>query len=215
MCKKLREHAPLVRRLALAQLAKLSANVELDDLIQVGMIGLHDALERWQDTGQAQFESYAITRIKGAMLDECRRGDLIPREVRRKLCAVDATAQLLAHKHSRRPTDSETAEAMDMPVREYQQLISQGGYMVPLEDDHDMPDESANPQDRLQSYRLHKALVKALDSLPDRERFAMSMYYEHNMKLRKIGVVLGVTESRVSQMLRDISLGLREQLHDH
>jgi len=211
---RLREHAPLVRRLALQQLAKVSANVELDDLIQVGMIGLYDALQRWQDTGQAQFETYATTRIRGAMLDEIRRGDHVPREVRKQLRHAELTGQRITHELGRRATDSEAAEALGMPLDEYQQLISQGGGTVSLED-HDMADESANPQNRLQSYRLHKALVDALESLPARDRFAMSMYYEHDMRLREIAVVLGITEGRVSQLLRDISMRLREQLNEH
>ncbi|MGE8590688.1 MAG: sigma-70 family RNA polymerase sigma factor, partial [Alcaligenes sp.] len=130
------EYAPLVRKLALQLLARLPASVELDDLIQAGMIGLLDAVRRYQETADAQFETYATTRIRGAMLDELRGQDWLPRSVRTKARKIEQAIQQLEQRLMRAPSEAEIAAQLEMPIEEYQSLLhdAQGVQIVHYED---------------------------------------------------------------------------------
>jgi len=203
----LKQYSPLVRRLAHQMIAKLPANVEIDDLIQVGMIGLNDAMSRF-DAGQGvQFETFATQRIRGAMLDELRGSDWMSRGGRRQQREIETAVHKLEQKLGRAPQESEIAEAMGMSLTQYQEVLGKvrGTQLVYLEDmsgdeggddylDRHVVNEEANPLAMLQDHRMREALVEAIKHLPEREQYVMSMYYEHDMNLKEIAAVLGVTE---------------------
>ena len=220
----LKQYSPLVRRLAHQMIAKLPANVELDDLIQVGMIGLNDALGRFDANQGVQFETFATQRIRGAMLDELRGGDWMSRGDRRQQRAIESAVHKLEQKLQRAPNESEIADEMGMLLADYQELLGKvrGTQLFYLEDlsgedgddflDRHVADEGANPLDMLEDQRMREALVEAIGKLPEREQHVMSMYYEHDMNLKEIAAVLGVTESRVCQLHSQSIARLRSKL---
>ncbi|HSN33661.1 MAG TPA: RNA polymerase sigma factor FliA [Ideonella sp.] len=221
----LKQYSPLVRRLAHQMIAKLPANVELDDLIQVGMIGLTDALSRF-DAGQGvQFETFATQRIRGAMLDELRGSDWMSRGSRKQAREIEAAVHRLEQRLGRAPSESEIAAEMGLALADYQELLGKvrGTQLVYLEDmrgdegdqdylDRHVGDADANPLAQLQDRRMREALVAAIKSLPEREQYVMSMYYEHDMNLKEIAAVLKVTESRVCQLHSQCVARLRVKL---
>lgn len=223
----LKQYSPLVRRLAHQMIAKLPANVELDDLIQVGMIGLHDALGRF-DTGQGvQFETFATQRIRGAMLDELRGSDWMSRGNRRQQREIEAAVHRLEQRLGRPPLEGEIAQEMELSISDYRDLLTKvrGTQLVYLEDmsgdegsddflDRHVAQEDANPLAQLQDHRMREALVKAIKNLPEREQFVMSMYYEHDLNLKEIAAVLKVTESRVCQLHSQSIARLRAKLRE-
>jgi len=223
----IRQYSPLVRRLAHQMIAKLPANVEIDDLIQVGLIGLTDALSRFDVSQGVQFETFATQRIRGAMLDELRGSDWLSRGTRRQQRDIERAVHKLEQKLGRAPHESEIAIEMGISLVEYQELLGKvrGTQLVYLEDmsgdegdedflDRHMVDESNNPMAMLQDHRMRVALVGAIKNLPEREQFVMSMYYEHDMNLKEIAAVLKVTESRVCQLHSQAIARLRVKLRD-
>ncbi|HMM86273.1 RNA polymerase sigma factor FliA [Azohydromonas sp.] len=223
----LKQYSPLVRRLAHQMIAKLPANVEIDDLIQVGMIGLNDALGRFDAAQGVQFETFATQRIRGAMLDELRGSDWMSRGNRRQQRSIETAVHKLEQKLGRAPNESEIAAEMGLSLGEYQELLGKvrGTQLVYLEDmsgddgddsylDRHVADEDANPMGLLQDRRMREALVAAIKNLPEREQFVMSMYYEQDMNLKEIAAVLGVTESRVCQLHSQSIARLRAKLRD-
>jgi RNA polymerase sigma factor for flagellar operon FliA len=222
----LKQYSPLVRRLAHQMIAKLPANVELDDLIQVGMIGLSDALSRFDAAQGVQFETFATQRIRGAMLDELRGNDWMSRGDRRHQRSIEAAVHKLEQRHGRAPSEGEIAREMGLSLSDYQELLGKvrGTQLIYLEDmsgdegdddyldRHVAADSDANPIARLQDQRMREALVEAIKNLPEREQYVMSMYYEHDMNLKEIAAVLGVTESRVCQLHSQSIARLRTRL---
>lgn len=206
--------APLVRRLAFQMMARLPASVQVDDLIQNGMIGLLDASARFEDGLGAQFETYAVQRIRGAMLDGLRENDTLPRGMRREMRRVEAVLHQLEHRHGRHPTEIELAAALEIPLAEYQKLLTEarGHQLVYLEDlsggdeegedflDRHVASPTPDPLALLEEAGLQKTLASALSHLPEREKMAMALYYEEDLNLKEIGEVMGVTESRVCQL---------------
>jgi RNA polymerase sigma factor for flagellar operon FliA len=223
----LKQYSPLVRRLAHQMIAKLPANVEIDDLIQVGMIGLSDALTRFDSAQGVQFETFATQRIRGAMLDELRGSDWMSRGDRRHQRSIEAAVHKLEQKFGRAPSESEIAKEMGLTLTDYQELLGKvrGTQLVHLEDmsgddgdddylDRHVIDESANPLSLLNDHRMREALVEAIKNLPEREQYVMSMYYEHDMNLKEIAAVLKVTESRVCQLHSQSIARLRSRLRE-
>ena len=224
----IRQHAPLVRRIAHHMISKLPPNVELDDLIQVGMIGLADALSRYESSQGVQFETFASQRIRGAMLDELRDNDWMSRSSRKGQKDIEQTLRRLEQRLGRAPRESEIAEAMDLSLEEYQSLLGRvrGTQLVYLEDftgedgdesflDRYVADSSADPLAMLRDHRLRAALVQAIENLPEREKYVMGMYYEHDMNLKEIAAVLEVTESRVCQLHSQAIARLRTKMRTH
>jgi RNA polymerase sigma factor for flagellar operon FliA len=209
----LKQYSPLVRRLAHQMIAKLPANVEIDDLIQVGMIGLTDALSRF-DAGQGvMFETFATQRIRGAMLDELRGADWMSRGNRKHQRDIETALHRLEQKLGRAPSEGEIAKEMGVSLAEYQDLLNKvrGTQLIYLEDmsgedgdndylDRHVVEQGSDPLARLADHRMRQALVDAIKNLPEREQYVMSMYYEEDMNLKEIAAVLGVTESRVCQL---------------
>jgi RNA polymerase sigma factor for flagellar operon FliA len=223
----LKQFSPLVRRLAHQMIAKLPANVEIDDLIQVGMIGLNDALARFDPSQGVQFETFATQRIRGAMLDELRGSDWMSRGDRRHQRMIETAVHKLEQKLGRAPSETEIAAEMGMKLTDYQELLGKvrGTQLVYLEDmsgddgdedflDRHMVDTDANPLGRLSDRKMREALVAAIENLPQREQYVMSMYYEHDMNLKEIAAVLGVTESRVCQLHSQSIARLRTRMRE-
>ena len=224
----LKQYSSLVRRLAHQMIAKLPANVEIDDLIQVGMIGLADALSRFDADQGVQFETFATQRIRGSMLDELRGNDYLSRGTRKQQRTIESAVHKLEQKLGRAPAESEIAREMGTTLVEYQELLGKvrGTQLVYLEDlsgdegDNDFLDRHVGTQDtsplaRLQDHRMREALVEAIKVLPEREQYVMSMYYEHDMNLKEIAAVLKVTESRVCQLHSQSIARLRVKLRTH
>jgi len=227
----IRQYVPLVRRLAHHMIAKLPANVELDDLIQVGMIGLSDALTRYEASQGVQFETFATQRIRGAMLDELRESDWMSRSSRKSQKDIEKAVQRLEQKLGRSPLESEIAVELDMTLADYQSLLSKvrGTQLVYLEDmsrgngdedegfleRHEVAESGTDPMALLRDQRLRSSLVSAIQSLPEREQYIMGMYYEHDMNLKEIAAVLGVTESRVCQLHSQSIARLRAKMRSH
>jgi RNA polymerase sigma factor FliA len=223
----LKQYSTLVRRLAHQMIAKLPANVEINDLIQVGMIGLNDALSRFDLAQGVQFETFATQRIRGAMLDELRGSDWMSRGDRRHQRSIESAVHRLEQRLGRAPHESEIAAEMGLTLQDYQELLGKvrGTQLVYLEDmsgddgdedylDRHVVDEAANPLGRLADRKMREALVAAIENLPEREQFVMSMYYEHDMNLKEIAAVLGVTESRVCQLHSQSIARLRTRLRE-
>jgi RNA polymerase sigma factor for flagellar operon FliA len=225
----LKEHAPLVKRLAYQLRAKLPSSVEVDDLIQAGMIGLLDAVNRYEESHGAQFETYAVQRIRGSMLDELRSTDWLPRNLRQNMRKIEVAMSALQQKLGRMPTELEVAKSMKMTLAEYQDLLSEssGHQLIYYEDYHDddehdsfldrfCADVSGDPLSGLLQDGFRDALITAIDSLPAREKLLMGLYYEQELNLKEIGAVMGVSESRVcqlhSQAVARIRSSLRSQL---
>ncbi len=221
------QYSPLVRRLAHQMVAKLPANVEVDDLIQVGLIGLTDALSRFDAAQGVQFETFATQRIRGAMLDELRGGDWMSRGTRRQQREIEAAVHKVEQRLGRAPSEAEIAAEMGLALADYQELLGKvrGTQLVYLEDmsgddgdedflDRHVADEASNPLHLLQDHRMREALVAAIKNLPEREQFVMSMYYEHDMNLKEIAAVLKVTESRVCQLHSQSIARLRVKLRE-
>ena len=217
-------YGPMVRRVAAQMIARLPANVELDDLIQAGMIGLFDALSRYQSDQGAQFETFAMQRVRGAMLDELRGADWLPRSVRRNQREIEAAIRRLEQRLHRVPGEREIAAELGVELEAYQAMLgdSRGLHLVSL-DDVD-PDENAleqpgpqageSPLAMLRDDRFRAALVAQIERLPEREQLIMGLYYEQELSLKEIGAVLGVTESRVSQLHSQAVSRLRAGLAD-
>ena len=228
----IRQHVPLVRRLAHHMIAKLPPNIELDDLIQVGMIGLTEALSRFETAQGVQFETFDTQRIRGAMLDELREGDWMSRSSRKSQKDIEKAVQRVEQKLGRSPLESEIAAEMDLSLPDYQNLLGKvrGTQLVYLEDltrssedgeesfleRHDVPDnDGADPMELLRDQRMRTALAKAIEALPEREQYIMGMYYQHDMNLKEIAAVLGVTESRVCQLHSQSIARLRAKMRSH
>ena len=226
----IRQHVPLVRRIALHMIAKLPPNVELDDLIQVGMIGLAEALSRFESEQGVQFDTFASQRIRGAMLDELREGDWMSRSSRKSQKDIEHALNRLEQRLGRSPQESEIAAELGMALDDYQSLLGKvrGTQLVYLEDmggsdadgsddylDRHVADAGADPFALLRDQRLRLALVDAIKNLPEREQYVMGMYYEHDMNLKEIAAVLGVTESRVCQLHSQAIASLRTKMRAH
>ncbi len=218
------QHAALVKRIAYHLIARLPQTVDVEDLIQAGMIGLLDASHQFDSAQGASFETYAGIRIRGAMLDEIRRNDWAPRSVHRKAREISSTMQLIEQEKGRNATDSEVAQAMGLDINEYyQQLQDSTGHQLFSLDEFTANDEaqahpiSSNlpaPDEEVQQDDFQLAMAQAINTLPERERLLMSLYYNDELNLKEIGEVLGVSESRVSQIHSQTVIRLRSKLRD-
>jgi RNA polymerase sigma factor for flagellar operon FliA len=220
----LTEYAPLVKRIAHHMMAKLPASVEIDDVIQTGMLGLLDAVKRYEESHGAQFETYAAQRIRGAILDGLRQADWLPRSFRRDLRRIEAAIGKLEQRLGRAPTEHEVAAELGMPLADYQKMLQEArGYqLISFEDfnhsdgedylDRHCEDRTANPLDALLDRKLRERLVQGIAGLPEREKVVMGLYYEEELNFREIGETLGVSESRICQLHSQAIARLRSQI---
>lgn len=202
-------HADLVRRIAHHLAARLPASVEVDDLVQAGMLGLIEAARNFDSDQGASFETYASIRIRGAMIDEIRKGDWTPRSVHRRTREAAEVTRQIEQTTGRAATGAEVAQALGLGAEEYARLLEDAvsGQVLSLDshiDDHGEPNVAAgaaySPERRLQAAEFRQALAEAIGQLPEREQLVLSLYYEQEMNLREVGAVLGVSESRVCQI---------------
>ncbi|MDQ7988989.1 MAG: RNA polymerase sigma factor FliA [Candidatus Dactylopiibacterium sp.] len=217
-------YAPLVKRIAYHLMAKLPASVQVDDIIQNGMMGLLDAIGRYEEGLGAQFETYAVQRIRGAMLDGLRENDWLPRSLRREMRRIEVAVHTLEQQNGRQPTERELADQLGMDLGEYQRMLQEArGYqLVYFEDFNEEEDDNyldrhivgagADPLALLEDFDMRQVLVQAIDDLPEREKMVMGLYYEEDMNLREIGEVLGVSESRVCQLHSQAIARLRSRI---
>src|SRR3954454_3678075 len=222
-------YSPLVKFVAGRTGARLPSHVDQADLISYGMIGLIEAMERFEPDRQIRFETFAMQRIRGAIIDELRSLDWVPRSVRSRAREIETAQAKLEHELQRAPTEAELAEKLGVTEDELQQSLLEianssvyaldelwaisdsSGDQVSLLDT--IPDESAaDPQEALDSSEVKDRLAEAIGSLPEREQLVVALYYYEHLTLREIGEVLGVTESRVSQLHTKAVMRLKSHL---
>jgi RNA polymerase sigma factor for flagellar operon FliA len=217
-----RRHAELVKRIAYHLAGRLPSSVEVADLIQAGMLGLLEAAANYTADRGASFETYAGIRIRGAMLDALRKLDWAPRSVHRKARAAAAAMRELEGETGREAQDDEVAGRMGVSLDEYYKVVQDAAScrLVSLNDsgnDDESPltraaDDSADPFREIADADFRKALVLAIDELPEREKLVMSLYYDDELNLKEIGAVLKVTESRVCQLHGQALVRLKARL---
>ena len=214
-------HAPLVKRIARHLSARMPASVQLDDLVQSGMIGLLEAARKFDVDKGASFETFSGIRIRGAMLDEIRRGDWGPRSVYRSSRRVSEAARTVEARLGRDSRDAEVAAEMDISMDEYFKILKdlRGCRLFSFEEMFDSDESrflrrshSNVPEFDLEVARFRKALSTAIKTLSEREQLVLSLYYEKELNLKEIGNTLGVSESRVSQIHSQAALRLRARL---
>jgi RNA polymerase sigma factor for flagellar operon FliA len=204
------KHAPLVKRIACHLINRLPASVQLEDLIQAGMIGLLEASRNYDECQGASFETYAGIRIRGSMLDEIRKNDWAPRSVHRKARMVAEAVRNIEHANGRDARDTEIAETLEITLEEYYKILQDNSYhkVLSVEDMglgeesllDNLSDNAPGILDGLQKDDMQRIIAEAVASLPERERLVMALYYDEELNLREIGAVMGVSESRVSQI---------------
>jgi len=217
-----RRHAELVKRIAYHLAGRLPSSVEVADLIQAGMLGLLEAAANYTADRGASFETYAGIRIRGAMLDALRKLDWAPRSVHRKARAAAAAIRELEAETGNEAQDTAIAQRMGVTLDDYYKVVQDAAScrLVSLNDmpgDDESPmartaDNSADPFREIVDADFRKALVLAIDELPEREKLVMSLYYDDEMNLKEIGAVLKVTESRVCQLHGQALVRLKARL---
>lgn len=224
-------YSPLVKYVSGRMASGLPAHVDEADLISYGLVGLISAISRFEPEREIKFETYAITRIKGAIIDELRSLDWVPRSVRARARAIERANSKLEHRLQRAPSDEEMALELEMTVQEFQDALLQisnstvaaldelwtvsdaSGDQVSLLDTLQDP-RAEDPAAAMDQTELKDRVADAIARLPEREKLVVALYYYENLTLREIGEVLGVTESRISQLHTKAVLRLRGRLTD-
>jgi len=220
-------YTPLIKYIATRLASRLPPHVALDDLISCGIIGLIDAIDKFDLSKNVQFKTYAEFRIKGAMLDELRALDWVPRSVRSKITNLENTYSQLEKKLGRPANDEEMAGAMNLPLEGFHKLLDEtkavtfmdiellkqrapevGGASI----SELFEDTGYDPFSALSFAQIRDLVAKAISELPEKEKFTVSLYYFEELTMKEIGQVLGYTESRISQMHSKAVLRLRSKL---
>jgi RNA polymerase sigma factor FliA len=217
-------YAPLVKRIAHHLLARLPASVLLEDLLQAGMLGLIEAHGKFDATKGASFETFAGIRIRGSMIDEIRRGDWVPRSVHKNARSIAAAIKGIEQDTGRDARDTEVAEKLGVEVEDYRQMLMDvsNGHMMDFDglgvtEDYfsqGLSESSMTPLERIQKEDFRNSLADAITSLPEREKLVLALYYDEELNLKEIGEVLGVSESRISQINSQAMLRLQSRLKD-
>lgn len=216
-------HAPLVKRIACHLINRLPACVQLEDMVQAGMIGLLEASGKYDETQGASFETYAGIRIRGSMLDEIRKNDWAPRSVHRKAREVAEAVREIENEFGRDARDIEIAETLDMSLGEYYKILQDNSYHKVLSVDDtsvvtgesmldNLSDNAPGILDGMHKDDMQRLLSEAIAGLPERERLVMALYYDEELNLREIGAVMGVSESRVSQIHSQAIIRLQSRM---
>ena len=216
------EHEQLVKRIAFHLMSRLPASVQVDDLIQAGMIGLIEASRKFDPEQGASFETYAGIRIRGAMLDEIRRTDWTPRSVHRKARDVAEAVRKIENEKGRDARDVEVAKVMGLELNEYHKILQDatGCRIFSFEDPGTIgedgyaqkTEQTNQPLENLQKSDFKAGLATEIKGLPERERLVMALYYDEELNLREIGDILGVSESRVCQIHGQALIRLRARM---
>lgn len=217
-------HAPLVKRIAFHVGGRLPDSIQMDDLLQAGMIGLLEAARHFDATHGASFETYASIRIRGAILDEVRRHNWLPRSVFTKARSIAEAIRQVENRTGHGASDSAIAEELGIPVSDYhsllreargQQVIHLQDYSQEGEDQCDLiADQQGDVTERLEMEEFRCQLTEQIAALPEKEKMVMALYYSEELNLREIGEVLGVSESRISQIRSQALLRLRSRLDE-
>ncbi len=217
-------HAPLVKKIALHIQARLPDSVQLDDLMQAGMIGLLQASKNFDASKGASFETFAGIRIRGAIIDEVRTSDWTPRSVSQNIREMASAIRNVEMRTGRKARDTEIAEEMSLPLEEYQKIAREASTARVLSceemlDDEghaylDIPSPEDDPSVQLQKMDRQRLVAEKIRELPEREKLMMSLYYEQELNLKEIGAILGVSESRVSQIHGQALARIRAQLEE-
>lgn len=215
-------YSGLVKRIAQHLLGRLPPSIQLEDMMQAGMIGLLEAAKNYDAAKGASFETYASIRVRGSMLDEIRKGDWAPRSVHRNTRRVAKAIREVENQTGRDARDFEVAKNLDISLDEYHQLLQEtnGCRMFTYQDvglneestSHGMCITSPGPLDGLQRDDFKKSLTKGIESLPEREKLVLALYYDEELNLREVGEILGVSESRVSQIHSQAMVRLQSRL---
>ncbi|BCD99179.1 RNA polymerase sigma factor FliA [Marinagarivorans cellulosilyticus] len=218
------DYAYLVKRIAYHMVARMPASVQVDDLIQAGMVGLLEAAQKFQDDKGAGFETYAGIRIRGAIVDEMRRGDWAPRSVHRNSRRINEAIAKIEAQTGSDATDIQVADELEVTLDEYHSMAQdcastklfsyedtfdeEGDELLTSEDSR----QHQNPADTAQKQAMKVALTQVISGLKEREQMVLSLYYEQELNLKEIGEVLGVSESRVSQILSQTAMRIRSRM---
>ena len=216
------EYAPFVKRIAYHMITRLPSSIQLEDIVQTGMIGLFEALKGYDMSKGASFETYARIRIQGSMIDEVRRCDWTPRSVYKKSRQLSEAIRSIESEKGRDAKDSEVAEKLEITLEEYYSMVkdASGCQLLSYEeialnggcqDEYDSSDFN-NPCSQLQEEDFKHGLVEKIGDLPEREKMVMSLYYDEEFNLREIGEILGITEGRVCQIHGQALLRLRSRM---
>lgn len=223
----IREYAPLIKFIAQKIAVRLPSNIELDDLMSAGVIGLMDAIEKYDSSRDNKFKTYAEFRIRGAILDELRAQDWVPRSIRDKAKLLDKTIVQLEADLGRTATDEEVAKALNVNIDEFHDLVNQVRpvSLLPIDqatsfsntDKKSIMDilegsRTNSPFNQLNVKNIKEVVATAIEELPERQRLVLSLYYYEDLNLKEIGQVLRVTESRVSQLHAQAVTRLRARL---
>jgi RNA polymerase sigma factor FliA len=218
------KHAQLVKRIAQHLMGRLPPCVQSEDLMQAGMIGLLEAAKNFDSSKGASFETYATIRIRGSMLDEIRRGDWVPRSVHRNTRRIAEAIRRVENETGRDARDAEVAAMLNVALNDYHQMLqdTNGVRIFGFEDVglteetvvEGLSDAAPSPFDGVQYEDFRSSLVKGIEGLPERERLVLSLYYDEELNLREVGEVLGVSESRASQIHSQAMLRLQSRLKD-
>ncbi|MFT5721351.1 MAG: RNA polymerase sigma factor for flagellar operon FliA [Motiliproteus sp.] len=217
-------HAPLVKRIALHLLARLPSSVLANDLIQSGMVGLLEAARRYDPSKGASFETYAGIRIRGAIIDEVRKGDWTPRSVHRNSRRVAEGIKTVESRTGRDAQDADVAQELGVSIEGYHALLNDtsGSRLFSFDEllestdygvGEEIPSGEAHPGELHEAGAFKKALAEAIGLLSEREQLVFALYYDEELNLKEIGQVLGVSESRVSQIHSQAALRLRARLN--
>lgn len=216
------QHAPLVKRIAYHLLSKLPDSVQVDDLIQAGMLGLLESMKNYDSSKGASFDTYAGIRIRGSMLDEVRRCDWVPRSVYKKSRIISEAIRIIENQTGAAAKDADVAEHLGITLEEYNHILqdSSSCRVFSIEElaqtgDNYLEESSGvaeAPLENVAREGFQKALSQAIASLPEREKLIISLYYDEELNLREIGKILNLTESRVSQISSQAVIRLRSRL---
>lgn len=218
------EHASLVKRIAHHLMARMPSSVQVEDLIQAGVIGLLEAARNYDGGKGASFETYAGIRIRGAMIDEVRKGDWAPRSVHRNARRVADAISSVENRIGRDASDVDVAEHLGVDLDEYHSMLQDSSSsrlfsfdeLINTEDgvNEFIPSADDSPQDQVQAEMLRADIAAEIRRLPEREQLVLALYYDEELNLKEIGQVLGVSESRVSQIHSQAALRLRARLEN-
>ena len=218
------EYAPFVKRIAYHMISRLPSNVQLEDMVQAGMIGLFDALKGYDMSKGASFETYARIRIQGSMIDEVRRCDWTPRSVYKKSRQISEAIRTVEKEQGRDAKDSEVAELLELSMDEYHNLVKDaaGCQLLSYEDialaggsnDEYQSGDFNGPYKHIQEENFKCGLADKISNLPEREKLVISLYYDEEFNLREIGEILGITEGRVCQIHGQALVRLRARMSE-
>jgi len=218
------EYAPFVKRIAYHMISRLPSNVQLEDMVQAGMIGLFEALKGYDEGKGASFETYSRIRIQGSMIDEVRRCDWTPRSVYKKSRNISEAVRTIEREKGRDAKDSEVAELLELTLPEYYRMVKDaaGCQLLSYEDialsggcqDEYKSGDFNGPYHNIQEESFKCGLAEKISTLPEREKMVVSLYYDDEFNLREIGEILGITEGRVCQIHGQALVRLRARMTD-